>query len=196
MQPNTALKPGVWSCLSPACDKNPCKPSGKVSLAPILLKWNHFSPFITLPVSKTYLRLRSVGGKKNPFSSLDTFKIHKSRGLSFLSAIFHNNENSNILCKNSWQEIFPPHFPLALFHPINTLAIWQEVGWGCLFLMDTNPSRSSHMHIPKMEKKRCPRICIQAINLFNVESAALFRWSPALTFCVCCAKLPNLWGLT
>lgn len=105
------MEPGVWSCLSPASDKSP-------GLAAILLNWNHFSPFISLPVSGTYLRLRSVWRrrgnkyiyimkKKNekngspPLSSLDTFKIHKSRGLGFLSASLHNNEKSNILCKNS-----------------------------------------------------------------------------------------------
>lgn len=99
--PNAPLEPGVWSRLSPASDKSPCKLSEKVGLALILFNWNHFSPFITLPVSETYLRLRSVGEKGSPLRASDSFKIHKSRGLGFLSASLHNNENSNILCKNS-----------------------------------------------------------------------------------------------
>lgn len=34
--------------------------------------------------------------QKNLLSDLNTFKIHKSRGLSFLSRSPYNNENSNI----------------------------------------------------------------------------------------------------
>lgn len=119
-----------------------------MGLAPILFNWNHFSPFITLPVSETYLRLRSVGerGKKEKgspsLSSLDTFKIHKSRGLGFLSASPHNNETSNILCKNSWQGIF--FFPPLLLHFALSKSkyIWREGSRARSFLTGADGHKS------------------------------------------------------
>lgn len=179
MQPNAALKPAVWSCLSPACDKNPCEPSGNVSLALILLKWNRFSPFITLPVFKTYLRLRSVGGKRIPsLSSLDTFKIHKSRGLGFLSAILHNNENSNILCKNSWQGIFFPLHSCSISPYKYTCHLTRgEMG---MFILDGHKFQliTSHAH-PKDGAEVVSSHLYSSSKLFQYEFpfCCFFRWN-------------------
>lgn len=127
MRPNAPVEPGVWSCLSPASDKSRCKPSEKVGLAPILFNWNHFSPFITLPVSETYLRLRSVGEKKkDPFSVLwILLKIHKSRGLvqvfiTMRILIFY------VRIADRRYFFFLPSCSILPYQSINTLAVWQE----------------------------------------------------------------------
>lgn len=185
MHPNAPLEPGVWSGLSPASDKSPCTPPEKVGLAPILFNWNHFSLFITLPVSETYLRLRSVGKKGAPLSALDSFKIHKSRGLGFLSASLHNNENSNILCKNSWQEIFLllHSCSILLYQSINILVVWQECRQVCSFLTGTDGHKShpitSHAYSTDGERGAFSHISAhifqikEGINLFSVSLYSL-----------------------
>lgn len=178
-----------------------------MGLAPILFSWNHFSPFITLPVSETYLRLRSArrgeeeGKKRLPsLSSLGTFKIHKSRGLGFLSAILHNNEISNILCKNSWQEIFfsTPRSPLLCsvspyqkYKHASGLTRWED---------ERAPSWRTQIppnHITCISQRRSRRGELSSCICANLSSDKPFQYASRFRVCFLrCSELHNLWGLT
>lgn len=119
-------------------------------------------PFITLPVSETYLRLRSEQ------SSLNTFKIHNPRGLTWF---FITMKSLIFYVRIADRRFFLLYFALSEYK--YTRRLTRRKTW--MFILDGHKSNPITSHTQRMERKRCSHICIIPGSLFRFYTSVV--WS-------------------